>query len=432
MSELHILMNAEHIGTLTGRGTAVRVSYDRDLDPATAVPLSLSMPLERNRHRGTPVHNWLSALLPDRPPLLTRWRRDFGVTDSNPESLLAHIGEDVAGAAQFVRDDRLEANMGRTGTLHRLSDDDIAGLAVAAKQDRLPYDPDTSTGQFSLAGAQAKFALQKLDDGWALPAGAEPSTHIFKPAIPGLEDQDVGEAATMRIAAKVGLPVARTFIAEFAGQRVIGVERYDRARDGAGRWWRVHQEDLCQCDGHDPLHKYESQGGPGVTRCAALIREFGNERDVETFARAIIFNYLTKGSDAHARNYSMLLTPGDVRLAPLYDLNSTLLFGETAEARTLAMRIGGEDRLDSISLGNWKLFASEVKLDEAWVLHQVQTMAAAIPSAAADVCAQPDLAAIAPKALHRLAERCTQWASRASAQSLGGPRASLPGYRRRA
>lgn len=247
----------------------------------------------------------------------------------------------MAGAAQFVRDDRLEAVLTDAGSLRLLSDDEVAGIAAAAKRDSLPYDPETSTGQFSLAGAQAKFALRLLPDGaWALPSGAEPSTHIFKPAIPGLEDQDVAEVVTTRVAAHLGLPAAVISIAQFADERVVAIERYDRWRDDTGRWRRVHQEDLCQALGVDPRTKYESEGGPGAAACGAIIREHAGEADVQTFARAVIYSFLVKGSDAHARNYSLLLTPGDIRLAPLYDLNSTLPFGAAAEARNLAMSIG--------------------------------------------------------------------------------------------
>ena len=216
----------------------------------------------------------------------------------------------------------------------------------------------------------------------------------------------------MRTAAELGLPTAHTFIAEFGGQRVIGVERYDRAL-AEGRWWRLHQEDLCQAGGLDPGRKYESQGGPGVRACANLLGPAA-PGDVETFARAVIFNYLMRGSDAHARNYSLLITPGDVRLAPLYDLNSTLTFGAAGEATHLAMADGGEDRLDEISVGNWRLFAAELTLPEEWVLGEVQTMATKIPDAVATACAADDVRGVADATLATLNDRVDAWAARCS------------------
>jgi serine/threonine-protein kinase HipA len=401
-------MSGQHLGFLDGSGPQVRLGYDRDLDSARAVPLSLSLPLTKPRHRGRPVSNWLTGLLPDRETVLMGWRAQFGITDLHPESLLTHIGEDVAGACQFVREERLEA-FSHPGSLTPLAADQIADIIRAAKRDSLPRDDQTSTGRFSLPGAQVKLALQRVGEGqWALPTGSQPSTHIFKPAIPGFEDQDVTEVVSMRTAAAIGLPTARTFITDFDGERVVGIERYDRvfAQD---QWWRIHQEDLCQASGLDPRLKYESQGGPGVSECGQLIRRHCGQTDVETFARSIIYNYLIKGSDAHARNYSLLVTPGDVRLAPVYDLNATLSLGEAAQPARLAMAIGGESRFAEIGIGNWRLFASALQLDDDWVLGEVVTMAERLPELLGEVCASPDLAGLADATLERLQHQAARW-----------------------
>ncbi|MDR1150855.1 MAG: HipA domain-containing protein, partial [Bifidobacteriaceae bacterium] len=340
---LHVLLGGVRIGDLDGTGSRLRFRYDPEaLNEPAFVPLSTGMPDRELRWRGGRIRNWLQGLLPEREGVLRRWRAEFGLTDTHPESLLAHIGEDVAGAAQFVRPDRLEAMADRPMSLTVLSDADLATLALAASQDMLPYDADAGLGRFSLAGAQAKFALQATGEGWAVPAGAEPSTHIFKPAIAGLGDQDVSEVLSMRTAARIGLPTARAFLAEFGGWRVIGVERYDRVHAG-GRWLRVHQENLCQAAGLSPLLKYESQSGLGAGACAGLIREHCGSGDVATFVRAIVYNYLIRGSDAHAQNYSILIARGGCRLAPLYDINTTLTFG-SRWATTMAMSVGGENQ----------------------------------------------------------------------------------------
>lgn len=68
-------------------------------------------------------------------------------------------------------------------------------------------------GRFSPAGAQAKLALRLTDEGWALPTGREPTTHILKPAIPDLPEQDLNEHLTMRTAAALGLTVAAKDVA---------------------------------------------------------------------------------------------------------------------------------------------------------------------------------------------------------------------------
>lgn len=72
--------------------------------------------------------------------------------------------------------------------------------------------------------------------------------HLQARQPPGLEDQDVTEVVSMRTAADLVLPTAHAIIADFAGERVIAVERYDRLF-AQGRWWRIHQEELCQATG---------------------------------------------------------------------------------------------------------------------------------------------------------------------------------------
>src|SRR3546814_19774684 len=84
---------------------------------------------------------------------------------------------------------------------------------------------DSQTGKFSLAGAQAKIALHRTDSGWTDPHGAIPSTHIIKPAIPGMEDQDLVEHVTMRTAATLGLRVARPSADQFGEPRGSATRR---------------------------------------------------------------------------------------------------------------------------------------------------------------------------------------------------------------
>ncbi len=75
-----------------------------------------------------------------------------------------------------------------------------------------------------------------------------------------------------------------------------------------------------------PAKKYQEDGGPGIARIAALIRGVSADpdADVDRFLRANIFNWLIGGTDGHAKNYSLLIGPGDeIRLAPLHSPCST-------------------------------------------------------------------------------------------------------------
>lgn len=380
---LHVLRDRRVVAELEALPSGrLRLRY---LDDAAHVgPLSVSMPLSRTRHQDSAIRPWIEGLFPDRPALLAAWRRSFRLTGTNPFDLLAAVGEDVAGGAQFVRPDRLDAVLADPGRLQALGTDDVMDLVRRALADQPIIDPLTALGRFSLAGAQAKVALHRLDDGWALPVGAQPSTHIVKPAIPSLPDQDLVEALTMGTALSLGLEVARVEVLSLGAERVLAVERYDRYRDGQG-WHRVHQEDLCQALGLPPARKYEAQGGPGAAQLADLLRRVSAtpEQDVQRFAAALVFTVLIGGTDAHARNYSLLHHRGQVRLAPLYDLNSWAAYGDLAQA-TLSMSLAGEFRLVLPSADRWRWVAADLGLPDEWLLAEVARQRELIPSTLRD------------------------------------------------
>jgi serine/threonine-protein kinase HipA len=53
-----------------------------------------------------------------------------------------------------------------------------------------------------------------------------------------------------------------------------------------------------------------------------LLRTYSTDRetDLNTFIDALGFNWLIAGTDAHAKNYSLLLAGHRIRLAALYDV----------------------------------------------------------------------------------------------------------------
>jgi serine/threonine-protein kinase HipA len=96
--------------------------------------------------------------------------------------------------------------------------------------------------------------------------------------------------------------------------------------------------------------KYESEGGPGVAECGSLIRAHaaGPGASLLQFLDALLFNLLIGNAGAHSKNYSLLLEgPGAPRLAPLYDLLSTRVYGRRF-GRKMGMKYGGEYRPDRI------------------------------------------------------------------------------------
>jgi serine/threonine-protein kinase HipA len=77
-----------------------------------------------------------------------------------------------------------------------------------------------------------------------------------------------------------------------------------------------------------------------------------------------VFRCSVHATDAHAKNYSLLLSGPDVRLAPLYDIASILPYDEVDLRKAkLAMKIGGEYRVNQIGLRQWQKFAREARVN---------------------------------------------------------------------
>lgn len=409
--QLHVVMNGRVIGDVQRTGKRrMRLRYSESPSP-TVTPLSVSMPGPTGRYRESVLDPWLSGLLPDRPETLRQWRRQFGISnESDAYSLVRHVGEDLAGAAQFVRPERLEAVLERPGHLNPLTGPRIAEMLRRAKADLPTSDMDNGQGKFSLAGAQAKIAIHRAEDGWCDPSGSVPSTHIIKPAIPGMTDQDLVEAVTIRTASNLNLGVARCSVEEFADERAIVVERYDRIRQSDGRWIRVHQEDMCQALGIWPGRKYESQGGPGAGTLADLIRRESRQPsdDMHRLARALIFTWLVCGTDGHARNYSLLLSGQTVRLAPLYDLNSHLAYSD-GSGNNLSMSVGGVFHAERITVDDWVRFAPALGIEPDWLRNEIDRQRKSLLDAMTAAAASTDIAIYDSPTIHRLLSNTADW-----------------------
>lgn len=366
------------------RGRLTFVYDERWQSTDGAYPLSLSMPLVVGEHEHGRIEPWLWGLLPDNEAVLARWGRRFHVSPRNAFALLGAVGEDCAGAIQLVPPDRVDAVLHDDGQrVDWLSEGDVAERLRTLRSDPAASRAPRDTGQFSLAGAQPKTALIFDGQRWGVPYGPTPTTHILKPPIDGFGGHAENEHFCLSLTRALGLPAAKSEVRRFEDEVAIVVKRYDRLRI-ADSIRRLHQEDMCQVLGLPPTKKYQNEGGPGCAEMSEAIRTHSGEpeEDTGTFARATLLNWIIGGTDAHAKNFSMLIGAGGrARLAPLYDVASTLPYGFDPRRLRLATRIGGKYRLEDISSRHWARFAVEVRLSAAGVLDMGRGMAATLPEA---------------------------------------------------
>ncbi len=413
MTNLAVYMGGQLVGTLDAADRrSLRLTYDPDYAARPAsTPLSVSMPLRVSPYLHATVHPYLWGLLPDNDRVLERWAREFGCSPTDVAGLLRGVGGDVAGAAQYVAPDATpEESM--PGDVEWLIDDDVAQFLRDLRRDTTTWRPHPE-GRWSLAGAQAKIALlyDQSADRWGIPCGATPTTHIVKPAIGGLDDFDVNEHLCLTAARRAGLIAATTSIRTFGTERALVVERYDRIVDDSGAVVRVHQEDLCQALSVHPDRKYEVDGGPRAEQLGRLIREVAGDRDVARFFDALVYNWLVLATDGHAKNYSLLLSGHQVRLAPLYDIASALPHLDHPRNARMAHKIGGEYRPSFIQRRHWERMARSLGLGSDEAHARITALAERLPDALADAAGASHLTFDEQRIADAIRDQISSWAA---------------------
>ncbi len=397
MAELNVFLDGVPAGRLEqASGGALSFTYDSDYTSRRSpTPLSLSMPLSGARYGHRAVSAWLDGLLPDSASVREEWGRRFQVSARNPFALLRHVGRDAAGAVQVLPVDVDPPDAAqRTGDVRRLSDDEVCAMLRELTVRDAGWEVGEGSGRWSLAGAQNKVALHLLDDGsWGVPNDSTPTTHILKPTHAGTRfgDLHVNEFVCLRAAGLLGLRVAHVDLVDFGGAKTLVSTRYDRRRYRDGQWLRLHQEDLLQAMSYPSSKKYQADGGPSVKNVAALLGTLGLDDRAPAralFFDAFAFNVLVGGSDAHAKNYSLLLRGPRVALAPLYDAASYAPYLKPGEAVRSSMRVGRAWHVRDVTIEDWVSIATALELQPELAVSRVEDLRSSLPDAVKEAADQ--------------------------------------------
>lgn len=345
-----------------------------------AIPLSQSLPLAQGRFNRKACRGFFAGILPDESKREVI-AKNLGISARNDFAMLEQIGGECAGAVTFIPEG--QALPDRDYNYRQLTPQELAEKLRALP--RRPLLAGEEGIRLSLAGAQDKIAVHVSGDNISIPLDGSPSTHILKPAIERFEGLVFNEALCMDLARAIGLAAANVSIGNVEGIDYLLVERYDRAKDGQ-RLRREHQEDVCQALGIAPEYKYQAEGGPSIKQCFALVREASSSPvlDLQPLLDAVIFNWLIGNNDAHGKNFSLVYR-GEVssglqtRLAPLYDLVSTVYYKELSPK--MAMKIGGEYESDRVFPQHFETLAEEAGLAKPMVVRRVTELGNSILSA---------------------------------------------------
>lgn len=313
----------------------------------------------------------------------------LGISAANDFAMLDRLGGEVAGALQLLPPG--ERPLAAAGPWEPMPLDEGALLRMLDALPARPLLAGEGGLRLSLAGAQSKVPVVLVEGAVALPLPGQPTTHIMKPAIPRFEATTENESFAMRLGAAVDLNVAavdprvvRTPNGET--KTFLLVARYDRIETAGQGTRRLHQEDVCQALGIPVERKYQSEGGPSLEQCFAVLRRVSARpaADVLRLLDAVIFNAVIGNADAHGKNFSILYGEAGPALAPLYDLLSTVVYPELSPK--FAMKVGGQARLEDLDAQAWSDFAKKAELGFPLVRRRVGELASAIAAAADSAC----------------------------------------------
>ena len=322
---LAVFIGGRYAGQIDYAARRLRLVYEPDYaTSATAVPLSLSLPLGAGEIRGARVAGWLDGLLPGNEHVRRDWAGRRAARSVAPFDLLSTpIGLDCPGAVQTCPVTKAAAITQDMGGVDWLRAGHFSGIIEEIVRDQR-WARQHLRGGYSLAGAQGKTALCREGDRWGEPWGVTPSTHILKPSMRDLPDQALNEHLCLSAARYCGLVAAHSDALRVGEHIVVAVARYDRVVTEDGTVRRVHQEDFHQACGVPSESIYQSEGrGHTLRRLARLLADYSADphTDRQRFFDALVYNWVVCNTDAHTKNYSLLIGPrGVARLAPLYDI----------------------------------------------------------------------------------------------------------------
>jgi len=341
------------------------------LSDEDSVPLSWSLPLRQEAFNQKECRGFFAGILPEEA------NRDIiarilGISSKNDYAMLEKIGGECAGAITFLLENEPfpEGNY----SYKKLSEQELA--VVLSQLPNKPLLAGEEEVRISLAGAQNKIAVYMDKQGnVSLPLGGAPSTHIIKPAIDRFPNIVSNEALCLKLAKAVGIPAVDVSSGKANGSEYLLVKRYDRIVSKGVYPARLHQEDFCQAFGMAPERKYQSEGGPSLKACFALVREASTLPAVslQSLLNMVIFNIIVGNHDAHGKNFSLLFHRGQVGLAPAYDILSTVHYPELTSR--MAMKIGKKYESNRLTLKDFEHFAKNADLSFPLVKSRITKIA---------------------------------------------------------
>lgn len=360
--------------TLTGQlsidkyGDMTFVYDDGYLKNNKNFPLSHSLPLQKRPYSIKQCRPFFSGLLPE-AHMRTAIARQLGISEKNDFTLLAAIGGECAGAVTILPQNTSMAQLKPDYKIIKKQD----VLEILQTMHQRPMIVGEDGMRLSLAGAQDKLPVAMIEGNIAIPMNGAPSTHILKPINRDFPSLIENECFCLNLAQKIGLNAVDALIHYADGIPYLLVKRYDRVQTDQGIQ-RVHQEDFCQAMGINPEMKYQREGGPQMSECFGLVRGLSSLPviDIKALLQGILFNVIIGNNDAHGKNFSLLYYGLQTRLAPFYDMISTVYYPDLAVK--MAMKVGSKYDFESLFPRHFIQMAEDAHLSAVLVRQEILSL----------------------------------------------------------
>ena len=391
--EIEVKGKSVYVGNISGNDyrDAVFSYADEYLASVDARAISISLPVTKQTFDVNSTRNFFEGLLPE--GFMRRSVAEWMRTDENDYlSILAGLGSECLGSIKVI-DCEVPKLMPR---YIKLSKEEVRSLAREGATESVQL---VTKAHLSLTGASGKVGLyyDQENDDWYLPVGEAPSTHIVKQSHIRLKKIVANEQLCLLTAKKLGIEIPESFIVNLGSANdediLFATKRYDRKVgvenkkiDGLNVPYRLHQEDFGQALGIPARLKYEKNNDGYLKMLFDVIRKYSAEpiNDQLKLWDICTFNYLVGNTDNHIKNLSLVYSEDlkTVRLAPAYDIISTMIYDSSTE--DMALSIGGVYNIREIDRTAFEKQAKEVGLGANMAMKRFDAMVKNFPKALLD------------------------------------------------
>lgn len=373
----------KQVGEIVGTSSDdARFTYTESYlkDPESRA-VSISMPLEQQSFSVESTRNFFEGLLPEgfTRRCVAEWlHRD----EKDYLAILAGLGQECLGAIKIIDESRAVL----PSKYKELTSEEVKKLAQEGATESAEM---VTKSHLSLTGASGKVGLyyDEQKDKWYLPIGEAPSTHIVKQSHIRLKRIVANEQLCLLTAKNLGIEIPQSFIIKTESNEaedvLFATKRYDRRMQSNGRKlngmnipYRLHQEDFSQALGIPASEKYEKDGGSYLSKMFGILRDYSASpiEDQLKLWDICVFNFLIGNTDNHIKNLSLLYGNDlkTIRLAPAYDIVSTMVYESSTE--NMALSIGGDYSIRKITEESFAKEATKAGLGVKMAMKRLDTL----------------------------------------------------------